>query len=317
MPAVRRRPLLALALALSAIGAITVAPSAEATAGAYLTISFGRTQWVAAERCKALTDAVPLDVVAQAMAVRGMTGTGNVITDRTRETGFLCVGYYMLELGWDRLAMLRDSYGWSFVSASKTYRDIRTVSSNELQAETCGTVDTFEAHGHTRAWGMYAYARNRFTTDLQTNLVSTCFAYGRRYGSGVNHRASSVAPWFNNTNDVTGGRCALAGQPCSSLPDVTGTYNSPRAFSSLVKVAPDDWVSLQFYRFVTGSRGTPSGIGQRWDCTSTDWRAHWTSRAELYCYNDFLRILDAVPAGVTVTDPAGVATAWGRVPPFS
>jgi hypothetical protein len=37
----------------------------------------------------------------------------------------------------------------------------------------------------------------------------------------------------------------------------------------------------------------------------------------MYCYSDFLRILDTVPAGVTVTDPATVATAWGRTLPFS
>jgi hypothetical protein len=37
----------------------------------------------------------------------------------------------------------------------------------------------------------------------------------------------------------------------------------------------------------------------------------------VYCYNDFLAVLDAVPDAVVVTDPATVATAWGRVPPFS
>jgi len=132
------------------VGVLVTAPggAGAATAGpGYLTISFGRTQWVSAANCAPIANAVPLDRVAADMASRGMTGTGNVITDRTRETGFLCVGYYMLEPGWDRLAMLRDTYGWSFVSASKSYADITTLSPSQQRAESCDTLATFEAHG--------------------------------------------------------------------------------------------------------------------------------------------------------------------------
>jgi hypothetical protein len=289
-----------------------------ATAGpGYLTISFGRTQWVSAANCAAIANAVPLDQVAADMASRGMTGTGNVIVDRTRETGFLCVGYYMLEPGWDRLAMLRDTYGWSFVSGSQSYADIRPLSAAEQRDESCDTLAAFQAHGHTRAWGLFAYARNKFTTTIQSQLVSTCFAYGRRYGQAANRRSTTVAPWFATTNDVTGGRCNDAVLACSSLADVTRTYRSPVDLAALVKVAPDTWRNLQFYRLVTGTRGATTGKGQRWDCSGADWHAHWTSRPELYCYQDFLGVLDAVPDAVVVTDPATVATEWGRVPPFS
>jgi hypothetical protein len=32
----------------------------------------------------------------------------------------------------------------------------------------------------------------------------------------------------------------------------------------------------------------------------------------MYCANDFDSILDSVPAGIVVTDPGTVGTAWGR-----
>ena len=302
------------------LGVLVTAPggAGAATAGpGYLTISFGRTQWVSTAKCIPIANAVPLDQVAADMASRGMTGTGNVIVDRTRETGFLCVGYYMDEPGWDRLAMLRDTYGWSFVSASKSYADITPLSASQQQGESCGTLAAFEAHGHTRAWGLFAYARNKYTTTIQSQVVSKCFAYGRRYAQVVNRKSTMAAPWFAGTNDVTGGRCNDVTLACSSLGDVTRTYRSPVDLATLVNVAPDTWRNLQFYRLVTGTRGTTAGKGQRWDCSSADWHAHWTSRPELYCYNDFLGVLDAVPDAVVVTDPATVATAWGRVPPFS
>ena len=48
--------------------------------------------------------------------------------------------------------------------------------------------------------------------------------------------------------------------------------------------------------------------------TRSGWRQHYTSRQEVYCYDDFLTIMDglqdAVTTGVTVTDPATVARAW-------
>jgi hypothetical protein len=166
------------------------------------------------------------------------------------------------------------------------------------------------------AWGLFAYARNRSTPEIQDGVVSRCFAYGRVYGETVNHRAAMSAAWYATTDDVNGGRCHAAGRPCAVVPDAPNVYRSPAAVATRTHVGADDWLNLQFYRLVRGRRGGVSGSGQRWDCRSTDWRLHWTSRQELYCYKDFLRILDAVPDTVVVTDPAGVATAWGRVPPF-
>ena len=57
---------------------------------------------------------------------------------------------------------------------------------------------------------------------------------------------------------------------------------------------------------VTGFRA-----GQ-WDCRSSNWQDHWTSDYERYCWSDYLKVLDRIPAGVQVTDPKTVAQAWGR-----
>jgi len=58
--------------------------------------------------------------------------------------------------------------------------------------------------------------------------------------------------------------------------------------------------------FVTGDRK-----GQ-WRCRARHWQDHWTDDAERYCWNDYRRILDAIPSRVRVTDPKTVARAWGR-----
>lgn len=40
--------------------------------------------------------------------------------------------------------------------------------------------------------------------------------------------------------------------------------------------------------------------------------SNWTSHTEMYCLNDFLTIIASIKPGIVVTDPATVATAWGR-----
>src|SRR5207244_5768837 len=49
-----------------------------------------------------------------------------------------------------------------------------------------------------------------------------------------------------------------------------------------------------------------------WDCTSPNAQEHWTNDTERYCWNDYLAVVSALPANVTVTDPASVGAAWGR-----
>jgi hypothetical protein len=74
----------------------------------------------------------------------------------------------------------------------------------------------------------------------------------------------------------------------------------------LTRLGAGQWLTLQSYVLVKGDRK-----GQ-WHCNARHWRDHWTNDPERYCWSDYLRILDGIPAGVTVTDPKTVALAWGR-----
>jgi hypothetical protein len=91
-------------------------------------------------------------------------------------------------------------------------------------------------------------------------------------------------------------------------------YESPVVISAFLDLAPDEWVVLQGYRFLSGT-GASGRWG--WDCShsAAGWKGHWTNAAELYCWNDYLYILNHLSPSVVVTDPATVATAWGRTLP--
>jgi hypothetical protein len=300
--------------------AVSIAPVAGADGPGYLTLSFGRTQWVTAKDCVRLPNTVDLGTVATELDGRGLVGTGNVVTGRTPETGLRCFGGYVLHPGWDRLAQLRDDRGWTFVSASATYPNFATLTAEQQRMESCGTLRTFEDHGHMRAWGSFAYPNDSYSTTAQTDVVSTCFAYGRTYDDSLplstaneNVRSEMTAPWFQRTTSVFGGSCNDPTLACYSASYVR-RYSSVTDLRRLMSVGPDRWFNVQAYRFVVGARGVLGRSGMNWDCRSSDWRAHWASASELYCWVDYKRILNAIPEGVVVTDPATVAEAWGRVP---
>ena len=286
-----------------------MAASAAATRP-FLTIAFGRTQWVTTSKCVPLANTVNLGAVADAMAQRGLVGTGNVVVGRTLEHDQLCWKGYTLHPSWDQLAVLRDTYGWTFISASVTYPDMTTLTPDEQWTESCGSLPAFEAHGHGRAWGLFAYPNDRRTDEIQSGVVSTCFAYGRTYVGGRNRRWTMAEPWFQKTNDISGGKCNDPTLPCYTL-GTPKRYRSRSAIATLFDVLSNEWVVVQMYRFARGRRlsGVPS-----WDCTAADWRAHWTSESELYCWNDFRWALDRIPSNVATVDPATVAEVWGRTP---
>jgi hypothetical protein len=90
---------------------------------------------------------------------------------------------------------------------------------------------------------------------------------------------------------------------------VATRYQLPaRLIQWLTALQPDQWATLQAYRFVTGRHST----APTWDCTSPYPNAHWTSQDELYCWNDYLAVLNKIPTTAVVTDPGTVAAAWGR-----
>jgi hypothetical protein len=303
------------------VAVTTLLPAtARAEGPGYLTLSFGRTQWVTAKNCVRLPNTIDLGRVAAELDARGLAGTGNVVTGRTPETGIGCFNGYVLQPGWTRLATLRDQRGWTFVSASKTYPNFASLTPEQQLDESCGSLPIFEAHGHTRAWGLFASPNDTHSEQAQRDVVSTCFAYGRVYDDSlplgvhnINVRSEMAAPWFERTSSLFGGSCNDPSLPCFSAGFVRH-YSSVADLRRLVKVPQDMWFNFQGYRFVTGSYGSLGRSGMNWDCTAADWRAHWASASELYCWVDYKRILNAIPDAVVVTDPASVAEAWGRAP---
>ena len=279
----------------------------------YLTILFGRSQWSTAINCVPPTGAVNLGQVAAELQGRGFSATGNVVVDRTNESGLYCQQGYALHPSWEQLADLRDTFGWTFISAGATYTAMTGLTTAQQFQESCGSLQAFVDHGHDRAWGLFAYPGNAQTTKIQQDVVSTCFAYGRKYAGNVNVRSTMQPPWFQNTYSVNGGACNDPDLNCFSMSSVgvNRRYAPPNVLLARVTPGSGEWGSVQFYRLVTGSRSTG---GQRWDCTSADPQRHWSNKAELYCWSDFTAFLDGLPAGIAVTDPATVADAWGRAP---
>ena len=303
-------PILVVLLVMSVAGPVPNAASAEPAPG-YVTVMFGRMQWVTTKQCQPVPNTVDLGRAKSDLDARGIDATGIVIPIRMPETGIRCFNGYTTHPGWDTVTAWKDD-GWSFVSGG-THVDMTTLSYAQQVEESCGSLDDFSARG-IDASGMFAYGANRSTSQIQADPVSTCFEFGRRYGGGPNQRATTGAPWFANVHSVTGGKCNDPELPCYTAQYASNFhYHSPVQMAAKVAAAPDTWYAMQFYRFVDGAY---TGPDLRWDCTSADWRRHFTSHDELYCYGDFLRVMDALEAaigsGVVATDPETVATAWGR-----
>jgi hypothetical protein len=279
--------------------------------GPFLTLLFSRSEIGTATRCVADPTgwANLLTVVAPELARRGIAATGSVETGITKDTTRACVHYRRtLAASWADLTRLRETYGWAFVSHGRAWAtNLASMTEQQQWSDTCGSLLDLERHGFWTADGLFAYPNNRWSQEVETNVVSTCFAFGRRYGSGPTSRAEATSsPYWQRTQGISGGRCNNPALPCASLHTIT-TYRSPdRIRAQLASVGPDQWLTLQSYVLVTGDRP-----GQ-WRCNAADWHDRWTNDAERYCWRDYLRILDGIPSTVTVTDPKTVAKAWGR-----
>ncbi|MDX6592475.1 MAG: hypothetical protein QOJ13_1671 [Gaiellales bacterium] len=278
--------------------------------GAYLTLMFSRSAITAADGCTAIDNVARLDtVIAPELQRRGLVGTGTVQTGVTSENARGCIhSKRTLSASWSDLASLRDTFGWRFVSHSRSFAtNLANLSHAEQVSETCGTLDDLRAHGHTRADGLFAYPNNKWSVEVQTNVVSKCFAFGRQYGFGPTQKGSATAfPHWQRTQGIGGGHCNDPSLACFNLNTII-PYRSPeRIAGEIASLSSGEWLTLQSYVLVTGQE---PGL---WDCTGADWREHWTTDAERYCWNDYQKILDAIPSNVKVTDPKTVAVAWGR-----
>ena len=284
-----------LLIPLTAISGILPAAAAEP---GYLTLTIGRTQWVATEGCTPMPDTIDLGQVAGELRGRGLVATGLVVTTPTQQSTRYCQTNIGIHASWNDLAMLRDDYGWTFDSTGAQHRNMLTLTPQQQLQESCGSLTPLRNHGHDRSGALFGYPNNNYDATMQANVVSTCFDFGRRYSLGgdplVTTRESAEADgglqWSLSVNG-----------------NMPARYTPRQQLAQLMNPGPGEWAVVQAYRFVTGAR---TGAASQWDCTSADAAQHWTSRAELYCWDDYRWALDRIGDDVIVTDPRTVADAW-------
>ena len=261
---------------------------------AYLTLVVGRSQWVATVGCTPMPNTIDLGQVATELAGRGLTATGLVVTTPTQRSTRYCHSDIGIHASWNDLAMLRDTYGWTFDSTGAQHKNMLTLTPAQQLDESCGSLTPLRDHGHDRSGALFGYPNNVYDATMQANVVSTCFDFGRRYGYPFTTRdGASADGGLQWTLSVNG--------------NMPARYTPRETLAERMNPGPGEWSVVQVYRFVTGVR---SGTGSSWDCTSANAAEHWTSRAELYCWNDFLWALDRIGSDVSVVDARTVADAW-------
>jgi hypothetical protein len=297
---------------------------AMAAEPAYISIMISRaTSQEADAKCVPYPGTVKISDVAAGLASHGIkTVVGSLVVDwaNIAETGG-CIPWFDSDgvrrgqttaAGWTQAGALRDQRGWKFVSHSKSYANLATLTDPaQRRAETCDTLKTFAAHGHKDAFGMFNFPNNQ-TTSVVSDLVDSCFTYGRRYGTSVNTRATtSLAPHTMWSQSVSGGRCNNVALACYTANVVKDRrYTLPSAVAATLRPAAGQYGIAQFYRFVSGKRS--ASTGPTWDCSSSDPKDHFTSAPETYCINDLWTALAGRSKTAIVTHPAAVARAWGR-----
>jgi hypothetical protein len=295
--------------------------TAASSGTAYLSLVMSRAQLALADAsCQALPGAVPLDQVASTMQSMGVRISGSIVTSYIADGSPSCVAHGPvndLYPTWTQLGQFRDNNGMMFTSAGVNYVDDTTLPTSQALANICGSLMPLAAHGHTRAWALYSYPNNHYTTQLQSQVTDSCFAYGRTYASARAHTTFlSTAPYFEKTFSILGGACNDPAQPCYNL-QVIGAVTGRQTFytpvdqlARMMQAGAGEWSVVQMYKFVTGSYNPGAGSGLTWDCTAPDWHDHYVSDTESYCWNDFLTAVATIPSTVTVAQPDAVAEAW-------
>lgn len=316
-------------------------PQATASNPGYLTILFGRSQLEANNKNCVAVPAANTSTLVQTAADLAALSPARVATTAVIDTYAThaegnptnpCTGGD-LYASWTQLQSLKSDYGWSADSASLSYPiPFASAAAGKVnyQDQICGSLtdaNALYAHGFSEAWGLFAYPNNDYGTKdwsatIQKTYTDQCFAFGRVYQGNRNIQSRMAAPWYQKSNSILGGTCNSPTDPCAAHQVLNKQgkvqlYRSPQAIANLMNVAGDEWVVVQFYKFVIGSGSVldKNGNPMYWDCTSSDWTKHYTYEPETYCYNDFLSAVTSIPANVVTTDPATVAAAWGISPP--
>lgn len=289
----------------------------DAAAGrGFLTIAWGRALW--AHGCNPGTPAPGVRTLEQtAIDLRsaGLRGVGGVVIDRTRSTRVCERG--VTTATWADFDRLKSVYDWDFVSQSKSYARLATLTTDaQRYAQTGGTLAPLASHGHTDAWGAFLYPDDSQDLPAQ-RMVAKHFAFGRLYSltPAMNTRAKVTRfPHAMVTFQVLGGRCYNKALPCHDI-----TVRNNRLTTPLWQVVKGlnpkagQWSVLQMFRLVEGKSGT-MGQANAWDCTSPDWRNRWTGIPENYCRNTLMTALSRRNHAVLDVTPADMARRWGRMP---
>jgi hypothetical protein len=264
-----------------------------------LTLQLGRAMLGQSSQCQPIPGQPTIFDVAGELRARGLFAVGVVVPDRTDDLAVQCEKGNLYP-SWADYARLRDEFGWSFVSNGQRRLDLPQLSRKEQIVESCGSLDDFAARGHNRAWGLFGPNSNQITDAIAADVLNRCFAFTRLYSGGITEQQNLTAPYYERVRVAGGGRAS--------------GYDPPGEVLARIRALHDgDWLSLGSYKFVVGQRTGPDR--QQWDCTSPDAARHWTTDDEVYCWTDYLAILDGLGAQqLEIVDPATVAERWGRVP---
>jgi hypothetical protein len=315
----------------------------------WLTIHFGRSIWgVAGEDgalCAAYDDPVNgtvfLDETAEFLDGHGYSAQGSVPFGQfdPNPAVRLCPWRGVMSASLNDLAMLRDTYDWTFVADSIGPLPSNPVDRPNIVSLTCedqittaaASLAELERLGHRRAWGLFADPGNSVTDPIRDAITSRLYTFTRKYGGNLAQneitKAKALSGDWARFQSVTGGRCNDPSATCYDHHIEMGTdsrYERPDYVYPFMVATPGNWRGIQFYRFVRGTHlpagypgtaGSPAGSAREsyWDCSSPNPDRRWTSRDEMYCYVDFVevieRLADEHPEIVTA-DAAHVATSW-------
>jgi hypothetical protein len=180
------------------------AASVRAIPPPFVTILFSRSQWAVQENCNVPPGAITLQQVAADLHDRGDIVVGSLVTSWIHESSVHCTRAALYP-SLDVLKSLHTDDGWEAISHSATHPDMTRFTTSQQFAESFGTPPTFVNHGFNRAWGMFAYPNNKRTTEIQTSVASTCFAFGRKYSPSSNKIGTLSARWWAKVKSVNGG----------------------------------------------------------------------------------------------------------------
>ncbi len=205
---------------------------------AYVTLLFSRSEIPPADNCVPNdSNVIRLDTgVAPELARRGMSGTGTVETGVTADHSdglsplqVIAGGF----LGSTRVAA-RDVWlvvclPFAHIRQELERDDPRPTVERDLRLD-----PRSEGPGHMRGDGYFASPDNAWNNDVQANVVSTCFAFGRKYQSAVATRTGvTTPPYYAVSQQVGGGSCADPSLPCFTL-NAPWPYRSPDLIAGMM-----------------------------------------------------------------------------------